>query len=170
MAEPATYMVRLSNSREFGPAAMDLVVRWAQEGRVPPDATLVASESGDARSVRDVPELAAVIPATPPTAPVPTTSVGPVPSTFAQDAPLSGLIPYRNPAALVGYYFGVFSLIPILGTLLAVPAIILGIVGLVKRHHEPRRRGLAHAWLAIILGVCGPLLMTFGFVALLASR
>ncbi len=170
MAEPATYMVRLSDSREFGPAAMDLVVRWAQEGRVPPDATLVASESGDERSVRDVPELAAVIPATPPTSPAPTTPAVPMRPAFEQDAPLSGLIPYRNPAALVGYYLGVFSLIPILGALLALPAIILGIVGLVKRHHEPRRRGLAHAWLAIILGVCGPLLMTFGLVALMASR
>ena len=169
MAEPATYKVRLSDSREFGPAAMDLVIRWAQEGRIPPDATLVTSESGDARSVRDVPELAAVIPATPPTSPPPTSSAVPVPSAFAQDAPLSGVIPYRNPAALVGYYLGVFSLIPILGTLLAIPAIILGIVGLVKRHHEPRRRGMAHAWLAIILGVCGPLLMTFGLLALMAS-
>ncbi|MHC4109310.1 MAG: hypothetical protein ACYSTY_14625 [Planctomycetota bacterium] len=167
MAEPATYMVRLSDGREFGPAAMELVVRWAQEGRVPPNARLVASKSGDARSVGDVPELAAVIPSTPPTSPAPAT---PVPAATAQDSPLSGVIPYRNPAALVGYYLGVFSLIPIMGTLLALPAIILGIVGLVKRHNEPRRRGLVHAWLAIILGVCGPLLMTFGLVALLASR
>ena len=53
---------------------------------------------------------------------------------------------------------------------MAEPAIILGIVGLVKRHNEPRRRGLVHAWLAIILGVCGPLLMTVGLVALMASR
>ncbi len=166
MAAPATYMVRLSDSREFGPATMDLVVRWAQEGRVPPDATLVASESGDARCVRDVPELAAGIPATPPTSPAPTTSVVPVPSAFAQDAPLSGVIPYRNPAALVGYYLGVFSFLPVLGVPLAIPAIILGIVGLVKRHRDPRRRGLAHAWLAIILGICGPLLMTVGFIAL----
>ncbi len=74
MAEPATYKVRLSDSREFGPAAMDLVVRWAQEGRVPPDATLVASESGEARAVRDVPELAAVIPAAPPTSPARTSA------------------------------------------------------------------------------------------------
>ncbi len=161
MAEPATYMVRLSDSREFGPATIDLVVRWAQEGRVPPDATLVASESGDARSVRDVPELAAVIPATPPTSPAP-----PMPAPPQADAPLSGVIPYRNPAALVGYYLGVFSFLPVLGVPLAIPAIILGIVGLVKRHRDPRRRGLAHAWLAIILGICGPLLMTVGFIAL----
>jgi len=42
-----------------------------------------------------------------------------------------GLIPYKNPAALAAYYLGIFSILPVLGLFLAVPALILGVVGLV---------------------------------------
>jgi len=41
-----------------------------------------------------------------------------------------GVIPYKNPAALIGYYVGIFSLIPGLGVPLALAALVLGVVGL----------------------------------------
>lgn len=41
------------------------------------------------------------------------------------------LIPTGNPMALVGYYLGVASLIPALGFLFSLPAIICGIVGII---------------------------------------
>ena len=63
-----------------------------------------------------------------------------------------GLIPYKNPPALVGYYLGIFGLIPAIGILLAIPAFILGILGLKKRKQNPVLKGAAHAWIAIILG------------------
>ena len=160
MAEAPTYNVRLGNGNEFGPAQMDLVVQWARQGRVPGDALLVGVQSGETRSVRDVPELARVLAAPPTSRPPPTPAAG--------DAPLSGIIPYRNPPALVGYYLGVFSLIPFLGVLLAVPAIILGIVGLVKRRRDPKSRGAAHAVVAITLGVLG-IVITMGLVALIGA-
>ncbi len=163
MAEAPTYNVRLGNGNEFGPAQMDLVVQWTRQGRVPGDALLVGVQSGETRSVRDVPELAGVL-AAPPTSPQPPTP----PITAAGDAPLSGIIPYRNPSALIGYYLGVFSLIPFVGVLLAVPAIILGIVGLVKRRRDPKVRGAAHAVLAITLGVLG-IVITMGLVALIGA-
>ncbi len=49
------------------------------------------------------------------------------------DDSLTNIIPYRNVAALVGYYLGVFSLIPCLGIPLAVAAIVMGIIGWSKR-------------------------------------
>jgi hypothetical protein len=63
---------------------------------------------------------------------------------------MSGMIPYKNMPALIGYYLAVFSII--LGPLLGIPALVLGIIGLVKRSKDPRVRGLAHAWVAILLG------------------
>lgn len=63
-----------------------------------------------------------------------------------------GVIPYKNIPALVGYYLGVFSLIPILGLLLGPAAVILGIIGFRAYLKVPRKRGQVHAWVAIILG------------------
>ena len=67
-----------------------------------------------------------------------------------------GLIPYKNPAALAAYYLGLFSLFPVLGFFLAVPAFILGIKGLRKRRENPLIKGSVHAWIGIIMGgFCG---------------
>lgn len=63
-----------------------------------------------------------------------------------------GLIPYKNPHALIAYYLGIFGLFPAIGLLLAIPAFILGIMGLKKRKLNPVIKGAAHAWIGIILG------------------
>ncbi len=63
-----------------------------------------------------------------------------------------GIIPYKNPPALTAYYCAVFSLVPILGLMLGIPAIVLGVVGLRKRKANPVIKGAAHAWIGIILG------------------
>ena len=63
-----------------------------------------------------------------------------------------GVIPYKNPAALAAYYLGLFSFIPLLGLFLAIPAFVLGILGLRARKRNPVVRGSVHAWIGIILG------------------
>ena len=63
-----------------------------------------------------------------------------------------GVIPYKNMPALLAYYLGLFSLIPCFGLFLAVPAFILGIVGLYKRSQNPAIKGSVHAWIGIVLG------------------
>ena len=63
-----------------------------------------------------------------------------------------GIIPYKNPPALIAYYCGIFSLLPCIGLVAGVPAIILGIVGLRKRKATPVIRGSVHAWIGIVLG------------------
>ncbi|MEC9188944.1 MAG: hypothetical protein VX520_07015, partial [Planctomycetota bacterium] len=40
-----------------------------------------------------------------------------------------GVIPYKNPMALTGYYLGFLSLLPLIGILFTIPAIILGFIG-----------------------------------------
>jgi hypothetical protein len=68
------------------------------------------------------------------------------------DEAVATVVPYKNAPALIGYYLGVFSLIPCLGLPLGIAAIPLGIVGLKKRKQHPEIHGAAHAWVAIILG------------------
>ena len=73
------------------------------------------------------------------------------------------LIPSKNPAALVGYYLGVGSLIPVLGFVLALPALICGVIGVAKSKANPAVGGMGHAITAIVLSIVGP----FVWVALL---
>jgi hypothetical protein len=77
---------------------------------------------------------------------------------------MSGLIPYKNPPALAGYYLGVFSLIPCLGLPLGIAALICGIIGLRRANANPGGKGKGHAWTAIILGSLTTLLWGVGGV------
>lgn len=68
------------------------------------------------------------------------------------------IIPKDNPAALIGYYLGIGSLIPCLGFVLGLPAIICGVFGLLKVKSNPSISGKGHAITAIVLGIIGPLI------------
>ena len=63
------------------------------------------------------------------------------------------IIPYKNGMALGAYYCGVFGLIPFLGFLLGVVAIVLGFLGLQAASRRPKAGGKGHAIAGIILGV-----------------
>ena len=82
---------------------------------------------------------------------VPPTSRGeirtpPVPIPTAMDH----VIPTRNMPALLGYYFGVFSIIPGLGIPLGIAAFVWGVFGL--RAAGKARVGGGHAITALVLG------------------
>ena len=77
------------------------------------------------------------------------------------------LIPTGNPMALVGYYLGVASLIPVLGAVLSLPAVICGIIGAVKANSNPQAGGMGHAITAIVLGLFGQLLWVVGYFLLM---
>ena len=67
-----------------------------------------------------------------------------------------GLIPYKNPKALIAYYLGIASLLIFP---LGIVSVILGIMGLQDRKKNPVIKGAAHAWIGIVLGtfamLCG---------------
>jgi hypothetical protein len=63
-----------------------------------------------------------------------------------------GLIPYKNGAALAGYYLSIVALVPGLGLLLSPVAIWLGVKGLRAVKREPLIKGSVHAWIGIGLG------------------
>ena len=77
------------------------------------------------------------------------------------DAVLCSVIPYKNPKALLAYYFAVFALIPCVGLFLGYAALVLGILGLKYAKVHPEARGKVHAWIGIILGGFCALLYTF---------
>lgn len=60
------------------------------------------------------------------------------------------VIPMKNIPALLGYYFGVFSLLPVLGIPLGIAAITCGVFGL--RAAGPTGVGGGHAITALVLG------------------
>jgi hypothetical protein len=62
----------------------------------------------------------------------------------------------------------IFGLIPFFGVLLAIPAVIVGILGLSFRRKNPSAKGAVHAWVGI---VCGALSITYhlGAVALMVT-
>jgi hypothetical protein len=66
---------------------------------------------------------------------------------------VSTFIPYKNPKALAAYYCGFFALIPGIGLILGVVALVLGIQGVRYATVHPEAKGMAHAITGIILGV-----------------
>lgn len=83
-----------------------------------------------------------------------------------------GLIPYKNPKALIAYYCGILGLLPVIGLPLSVAAIVLGILGLKARKQNPIIKGSVHAWIGIVLGMVATLyntLILVGIVAAMAS-
>lgn len=81
------------------------------------------------------------------------------------DSTMETLIPSKNAAALWSYYLGLFSLFPLFGIFLAVPAVFLGVRGLKNARANPAVRGKVHAWIGLI---CGSLfgLMNIGLIGL----
>jgi uncharacterized protein YqgC (DUF456 family) len=62
------------------------------------------------------------------------------------------LIPTKNLNALVGYYLGIFSIIPAVGLVLGPAASILGILGLKELRRNPALPGRGHALTGVVIG------------------
>ena len=80
-----------------------------------------------------------------------------------------GLIPYKNPAALIAYYLGLFSLFPMLGLFLAIPAFVLGIIGLRRRRRNPAIKGSVHAWIGVVMGGIFTVIWGLMWLAMIAA-
>ena len=80
-----------------------------------------------------------------------------------------GLIPFKNPKALISYYLGIFSGLPVIGLPIGVAAFILGIMGLRDRARNPIIKGSIHAGIGIGCGGFFALLWTFILVLMVAT-
>lgn len=63
-----------------------------------------------------------------------------------------GIIPYKNPHALVAYYLGIVSGLPLIGFPFGIAAFVLGISGLRARKKNPVIKGSVHAGIGIGCG------------------
>jgi hypothetical protein len=78
-----------------------------------------------------------------------------------------GLIPYKNPKALIGYYVSIFGFfLPLIGS---IAAVVLGFKGLSFAKKNPRAKGTAHAIVAIVLGILGSLFWGMVLIGIIAS-
>ena len=78
--------------------------------------------------------------------------VGGHPQQTTQGDSTGGVIPYKNPHALIAYYLGIISLLPLIGVPFGLASVILGIMGLSRRKKNPVIKGSVHAWIGIVLG------------------
>ena len=75
------------------------------------------------------------------------------PQPVVNDDSLQTLIPTKNKPALIGYYFGIFGLLPFIGLPLAIVAIVLGKKGLNQYNAKPTPGAKVHAMIALVLGI-----------------
>jgi hypothetical protein len=78
-----------------------------------------------------------------------------------------GIIPYKNPKALIAYYLGIFSGLPIIGLPIGVAAFILGFLGLRDRRRNPVIKGSVHAGIGIGCGCLFSLLWSLAIVGMI---
>jgi hypothetical protein len=93
----------------------------------------------------------------------------PIPSRATDGDATGGIIPYKNPKALIAYYLGILSGLPIIGLPIGVAAFVLGIKGLKDRKQNPAIKGSAHAWIGIGCGGFFALLWGFLLIVIIAS-
>ncbi|MEI8211627.1 MAG: hypothetical protein WCI02_05730 [Planctomycetota bacterium] len=78
-----------------------------------------------------------------------------------------GVIPYKNPSALIAYYLGILSGLPLIGLPLGIAAFVLGIMGLKARKKDPAIKGSVHAAIGIGCGGFFTVLWTLVVVGIL---
>jgi hypothetical protein len=77
-----------------------------------------------------------------------------------------GLIPYKNPKALIAYYLGILSGLPLIGLPIGIAAFVLGILGLRDRRRNPIIKGSVHAGIGIGCGGFFALLWTLAIAGI----
>jgi hypothetical protein len=80
-----------------------------------------------------------------------------------------GIIPYKNPKALIAYHLGILSGLPIIGLPLGIAAFVLGIQGLRARKANPVIKGSIHAGIGIGCGGFFALIWTLALAGILIA-
>ena len=132
------------------------------EGSVCPNCEVVAAEQVNPGQASNANPYAAPTPVDQPYAPQQYNS-------SQEGDGTGGVIPYKNPKALIAYYLGIVSGLPLIGLPFGVAAFVLGIMGLKARKRNPVIKGSAHAWIGIGCGGLFSLLwavLILGFIVM----
>ena len=149
------YKILGSDGNEYGSVSAEQVKKWIAENRVEKKTPVIPEGGADWVFLFSLPEFAADF-APPPSGPPPI-----LPSAKSSKSPEA---PPKNVHALIAASLGVLSMIPPLGALLGIPALVLGISGLCFQLRNPEAGGRVHAWIGIVLGG----LFGFGYLAWIA--
>lgn len=96
---------------------------------------------------------------TPAASVVNTTTPAPAPTVLPKaNQAMEHVLPTRNQPALLGYYYAIFGLLPVIGIFLAPAAIAYGIIGLDRGNRLPRNIGYGHSLFATVAGIIGAII------------
>jgi|GEM_PF-1929201 len=153
-------VLRTADGKEYGPISIATLWQWHQQGRVPPDATLIDAVTWETRPAGAM--LAGM------TTPPARQDAGGYPPAGFPPSPgaTDHLIPTKNPKALLAYYLGVFGIIPCIA-FIGIVALVLGIMGL--NDAKTLGVGRTHAIVGIVLGSLETLALVAGAIALIVS-
>lgn len=158
------YKILGGDQKEYGPVTVEQIREWIGQRRVSGATMAQAEGSAEWKPLSSLPEFAAALSPAPPIASVATAAVP------SEDSPISAVVPYKNPKALIAYYLAIFSLIPCVGIPLGIVAVILGVLGLKVAKSHPTAHGTVHAWIGIILGGLCALGYLVGILIIAASN
>ena len=149
------YKIIGADQKEYGPITADQLRQWISEGRVNGNTKVQAQGSAVWKTVSELPEFAAALPAIPPHA-------AGSPITIAMGPPVAK----SNPLAVWAMSTGIFSLLccQLLGPL----PLVLGIVALSQIKKNPQQTGSGFAIAGIVLGILG-LIVFVAFIVFFLS-
>ncbi len=139
------YKILGADQKEYGPVTSEQVRQWIAQRRANAQTLVQGEGSTEWQPLSAFPEFATNLNA-------PSPLVASTTAAAIEDNPMSKVVPYKNPKALIAYYLAIFSLIPCAGLLLGIAALNLGILGLKAANAQPNAHGKVHAWVGIILG------------------
>ena len=99
--------------------------------------------------------------------PIPAQGRAPAPLPQQEGDGTGGIIPYKNPKALLAYYLGIASGIPFIGLPFGIAAFVLGIQGLRARKQNPVIKGSVHAGIGIGCGLLFTILWSLLLVGMI---
>ena len=105
------YKILGGNQKEYGPVTAEQLREWVTQQRVNAQTMVLADGATEWRPLNSFPEFAALF--SPP-------AYGTATVSATADNPMSVVVPYKNPKALIAYYCAIFSLIPCLGLPLGI--------------------------------------------------
>jgi hypothetical protein len=145
------YKIIGADQKEYGPITADQLRQWISEGRINAHTKVQSEGAGVWKSVSELPEFAAALPASAP--PVPGT-----PSHIAM-APAAAK---SNQMAVWAMITGIISLLccQVLGPL----PVVLGIAALSQIKKNPQQTGSGFAIAGIVLGVLSLIIAVVGIV------
>lgn len=132
------------DGQEYGPVDAEQVKIWIREQRLEKKSPVMVDGARDWVFLESLPEFSEAFASQ--------FTGAPPPVIRKSTGRLNVVIPYKNPRALSAYYFAVFAVIPLVGIILGLIALILGISGLRFRRRHPGAGGVVHAWIGILAG------------------